>query len=55
MDIMKSILDKLKTVNKPVTNVKAYLLTTMYNAPATFETELDMQVRQDMYGMEARA
>lgn len=55
MDIMKSILDKIKTVNKPVTNVKAYLLTTMYNAPATFETELDMQVRQDMYGMEARA
>lgn len=55
MDIMKSILDKIKTVNKPVTNVKAYLLTTMYNAPATFETELDMQVRQDMYGMEVRA
>ena len=55
MDIMKSILDKIKTVNKPVTNVKAYLLTTMYNAPTTFETELDMQVRQDMYGMEARA
>lgn len=55
MDIMKSILDKIKTVNKPVTNVKAYLITTMYNAPATFETELDMQVRQDMYGMEARA
>ena len=55
IDIMKSILDKIKTVNKPVTNVKAYLLTTMYNAPLTFETELDMQVRQDMYGMEARA
>ena len=48
-DIMKSILDKIQLVSSPVTNMQAYLLTMMYNAPLTFGAELDMRVRQDMY------
>ena len=54
-DIIKSLLDKIQTVNSPVTNMQSYLLTMMYNAPLTFETELDVKVRQDMYEMGMRA
>lgn len=48
MEIMRQVLDNIKSVTKPVTNLRGYLLTTLYNAPVTYETGLDMQVRQDM-------
>ena len=48
MDIMRQVLDNIKSLTKPVTNLRGYLLTTLYNAPVTYETGLDMQVRQDM-------
>jgi len=54
IDIMKAVLDRIKAINTPVVNVNAYLLSTLYNAPVTFETDLDMKVRYDMYGNEAR-
>ncbi|MBR0340866.1 MAG: hypothetical protein IJH64_01175 [Oscillospiraceae bacterium] len=48
MEIMRQVLDNIRSVTKPVTNLRGYLLTTLYNAPVTYETGLDMQVRQDM-------
>ena len=48
MEIMSQVLDNIRSVTKPVTNLRGYLLTTLYNAPVTYETGLDMQVRQDM-------
>ena len=47
-DIMSQVLDSIRSVTKPVTNLRAYLLTSLYNAPVTYETGLDIQVSQDM-------
>lgn len=47
-DIMSQVLDNIRSVTKPVTNLRAYLLTSLYNAPVTYETGLDIQVSQDM-------
>ena len=47
-EVMEQVLDNIKSVTKPVTNLRGYLLTTLYNAPIKYETGLDMQVRQDM-------
>ena len=55
IDMMKSVLDKIKSITVPVTNVKAYLLAMLFNEPVTYETDLDMKVRYDMYGREARS
>ena len=55
MEVMKHVLDSVKSVTKPVTNVRGYLLTTLYNAPVTYETGIEMQVTQDMYRREAEA
>ena len=52
IDMVKSVLDKIKSMNMQVTNVKAYLISTLFNEPVTYETELDMKVRYDMYGRE---
>ena len=47
-EILEQVLDNIKSLTNPVTNIRGYLLTTLYNAPVTYETGLDMQVRQDM-------
>lgn len=49
MDMVKFVIDKLKTTVTTVSNTRSYLLTVLFNAPATYETELSMQVSRDMY------
>ena len=55
IDMVKSVLDKIKSINMQVINAKAYLLSTLFNEPVIYETDLDMKVRYDMYGREASA
>lgn len=47
--MIRTILDKIKGSLVPVGNMKAYLVTILFNTPATYETELAMQVSRDMY------
>ena len=47
--------NKIKLATKPVTNLRAYLLTTLFNEPVIYETGIEMQVTQDMYRREAEA
>ena len=47
--MISMILDRIKESLVPVGNMKAYLITILFNAPATYETELAMQVSRDMY------
>ena len=54
-EVMGSVIDKIKETKKPVTNLRAYLLTALFNEPATYETGIEMQVTQDMYRREAEA
>ena len=54
-DVMESVVDKIKLTTKPVTNLRAYLLTTLFNEPVIYETGIEMQVTQDMYRREAEA
>ena len=54
-DVMESVVDKIKLATKPVTNLRAYLLTTLCNEPVIYETGIEMQVTQDMYRREAEA
>ena len=55
IDMMKSVLDNIQSSGNKVRNVRGYLLTALYNTPVTYEADLDMKVRHDMYGMEAGA
>ena len=48
-EMIRMILDRIKDSVVSVGNMKAYLLTILFNTPATYETELAMQVRRDMY------
>ena len=48
-EMIRTILDKINGSLVPVSNMKAYLITILFNAPATYETELAMQVSRDMY------
>ena len=48
-EMIKTILDRIKVSLVPVGNMKAYLLTILFNTPATYDTELAMQVSRDMY------
>ena len=54
-EVMESVIDKIKLATKPVTNLRAYLLTTLFNEPVIYETGIEMQVTQDMYRREAEA
>lgn len=45
---MKYILESLKNSMTEVKNVRAMLITTMYNAPVTMETHYDLKVRHDL-------
>ena len=47
--MIRTILDRIKVSIVPVGNMKAYLITILFNTPATYETELAMQVSRDMY------
>ena len=49
MDMIRSVIDKIKASVTPISNMKPYLLTLLFNTPATYETELAMQVSRDMY------
>ena len=55
IDMMKSVIDNIQSSGTEVRNVRGYLLTALYNVPVTYETDLDMKVRHDMYGKEANA
>ncbi len=55
IDMMKSVIDNIQSSGTEVRNVRGYLLTALYNAPVTYETDLDMKVRHDMYRREERA
>jgi len=48
-EMIRTVLDKIKVSLVPVGNMKAYLLTILFNTPATYETELAMRVSRDMY------
>ena len=48
-EMIRTILDRIKDSVVSVSNMKAYLITILFNAPATYETELAMQVSRDMY------
>lgn len=48
-EMIRTVLDKIKVSLVPVGNMKAYLVTILFNTPATYETELAMQVSRDMY------
>lgn len=54
-DVMESVVDIIKLATKPVTNLRAYLLTTLFNEPVIYGTGIEMQVTQDMYRREAEA
>ncbi len=42
------VLDSIEATRKDVKNMRRYLLATIYNAPATFDTFLKMKVNRDM-------
>ena len=48
-EMIRLILDRIKNSVVSVGNMKAYLVTILFNTPATYETELAMQVSRDMY------
>lgn len=53
--VMESVIDKIKLTTRPVTNLRGYLLTTLFNEPVIYETGIEMQVTQDMYRRETEA
>ena len=48
-EMIRTILDRIKCSIVSVSNMKAYLITILFNTPATYETELVMQVSRDIY------
>lgn len=50
-EMIRTILDRIKNSVVSVGNMKAYLITILFNTPATYETELAMQVSRDMYAI----
>ena len=48
IDVLRMVLESIKSVSSKVSNTRAYMLTALYNAAATYETDLDMRVRHDM-------
>ena len=48
-EMIRTILDRIKCSVVSVSNMKAYLITILFNTPATYETELVMQVSRDIY------
>ena len=44
------VLGCLKETTTKITNIRAYLITTLYNAPATINTYYQQLVQHDMYG-----
>ena len=48
-EMIRVILDRIKDSVVSVGNMKAYLITILFNTPATYDTELAMQVSRDMY------
>jgi hypothetical protein len=52
---IRFVFDCLKENTTKVRNMKQYLLTVLYNAPATMENHYASQVNHDLYGKEIRA
>lgn len=48
-EMIRMVLNKIKVSLVPVGNMKAYLITILFNTPATYETELAMQVSREMH------
>ena len=50
-EMIRTTLDRIKNSVVSVGNMKAYLITILFNTPATYEAELAMQVSRDMYAI----
>lgn len=44
------VIDKIEKNTKEITNIKAYLITALYNAPTTFNIYLSQRIQHDLYG-----
>lgn len=49
IEVIRTVLDSIRSVNNRICNPRAYMLTALYNAPAIYETDLDMKIRHDMH------
>lgn len=44
------VMGRMKETTTKITNIRAYLITTLYNAPATLNHYFQQEVQYDMYG-----
>ena len=44
------VMDRMKATVTKITNIRAYLITALYNAPATINHHYQQMVQHDMYG-----
>lgn len=47
---LEYVMDSLKKTSTKITNIRAYLLTVLFNAPVTLTNMIDQEVRHDMFG-----
>ena len=47
---LEYVIDCMRDTNKKIANIKAYLLTALYNAPSTINHYYQQEVQHDMYG-----
>jgi len=43
-------MDSLKNTTTKITNIRAYLLTALFNAPSTMNHSIRQEVQHDMFG-----
>ena len=44
------VMDCMKNTDTKITNIRAYLITALYNAPSTMNHYYQQEVQHDMYG-----
>lgn len=47
---LEYVMDSLKNTSTKITNMRAYLITALYNAPSTMNHSYQQEVRHDMFG-----
>nr|WP_330419368.1 DUF6017 domain-containing protein [Agathobacter rectalis] len=47
---MNYVIGCMKNTTTKITNIKAYMVTTLYNAPSTINHYYQQEVQHDMYG-----
>jgi len=50
-DHIRYVLERIKSCKTEIKNIRAYLLTTLYNAPSTMENYYTVMVNSDLYGV----